>query len=118
MYTPWQRPATQTVMVCRAVGCFVAWWPSGERTLGQYYVAGIVPLRRRVNCANALSVELEQQEENMTLTARVYREIAHRPGWLVVRRRNGRPRARRVRAVAWLHPEAYEGPAPRRGNRI
>lgn len=118
VFTRWEYPVNQAAMVRRAFGCFLVWWPSGRRTVRQYYAAQVERVKLRYKGAPLVfDGDLEVGHENLCATLAEFRERTHPPGWLVVTKR-GRKQARRVKAVAWIHPQAYEGPAPIQGDRI
>lgn len=123
LLTPWVRPMTQAASVCQAYGYGIVTWPSGRRTLEQYAATAVITDlersraggRRRDVLACPIGNALAATKiENLLRSLNDWRARKHPAGWFI-RVHRGRRKARAVRAVAWLHPESYVGPAPQRG---
>lgn len=117
--TPWMTPISQMCVVCHALGYGIVTWPSGRRTLVQYVgTATMTDCERHASPRRHHATELAAAKvENVLMSLREWRRSHHPAGWFI-RDRRGRPKARAVRGVAWIHPESYRGPAPQRGDVI
>jgi hypothetical protein len=100
LLTTWQAPGNQALLVRKALGAAVVFWPSGRRTLEGYYITAAVLARR-----GPMRDACEAATANLVVSAEDWRRRHHPPGWFIREDLRGHKRARRVRAVAWVHPD-------------
>ena len=116
-FTQWSRPVNLDAQVRHAYTLALVTWPSGVRTLRFYQAPAIVTAMDVRRAGTDIFGLLVYKTENLALSLREHMRAIHPPGWLVVEKR-GRKQARRVRSVAWMHPNSYAGPAPAIGDRV
>lgn len=115
--TPWERPVAQAATVRWGYGFAILFWPSGVRTLEQYGGAAVITDVERHRHREHFKGLARQKVENLFLSLADFRARQHPDGWWI-RTKKGRQQARRVKAVAYLHPESYDGPPIGRGGVI
>ena len=114
----WIQPVEQACSVRKAFGFAIVTWLSGRRTLEMYSGCAVMAdLERAMNHRQNLRRLYEAQ---LRSTMRWFRIRTHPPGWWIRWGAPGRSRthARAVRAVAYLHPDSYQGPTPGPGDVI
>jgi hypothetical protein len=119
--TKWFQVMDQNATVRQAYGVAVIFWPSGVRTILQYHSIAVITKKeeymQRTRSAGVRDL-IRQKEYNQSLSVSEFRRTVHPPGWFIKTDRRGHKQARKVRAIAFMHPSSYGGPVPIIGDRI
>ena len=111
MVFPPKQPHNQLATVIQALGFAVVEWPSGRRTLEQYASNVIVSDLEQVLARDPKSL-MRAKQLNLEATMRDFQHRTNVSGYFIKTKK--RKKARKVDAVAWVHPNKYDGPIPNR----
>lgn len=112
---PWHQAMAQMCRVKMALGYARVMWPSGRVTLEQYAGNVVLSDLEWHHARNPEELEAAKVEHMRQSMAEWRARTSQRGLWIRSKRRK-KPRV--VTAVEWIHPNAYDGPAPGLGGVI
>ena len=108
IFPPKQAPFLAATVV-QALGFALVDWPSGRRTLEQYASSVVVSDLELAMARNDDSI-LRAKTANLIDSMAEFQLSHAQHGYFI--RTKKRPKARKVTAVTWVHPNTYDGPIP------